>query len=133
MKSLMYIGIIQTKIINIMANITPNTVKYTVTDEDDTIRSGNYLLGVNDVNYGQTGTSDHWNGISPGATGYTLYFKRTGTEPSIMQFSSDAAIINYANDVLGASVSTIEAAFTYFVTELNFLLVINSFLKMLKE
>lgn len=82
------------------------------------IRKDNFILGVNDIGYGGTTTTDFWQGIDPPTGGYTIYKKRpSSTDPSIFTMDGDTELIDFLNDSWGASVSTISDALVWGFSE----------------
>lgn len=98
-----------------------NVIKYSTTNVPNTIKKGNFYLGVNNVGYGPTEVTGFWNGIQPPLSGYTLYENKATQGPSIRVFNTDAELISFVNQI-GGNVSTIYEAINYFSSNNDFIL-----------
>ena len=91
----------------------PNAIKRSLTTDPNTIRKGNFSLGVSpDTGYGDTSTTDFWSAIDPPNGGYTLYRHKSSNGPSIFTPDDDADLIALVN-MMGATSSTIEDTLQY--------------------
>lgn len=98
-----------------------NVIKYSTSGVTNTIKKGNFYLGVNNVGYGPTEVTGFWNGIQPPLSGYTLYENKATQGPSIRVFNTDAELISFVNQI-GGNVSTIYEAINYFSSNNDFIL-----------
>jgi hypothetical protein len=95
----------------------PNTIKYSLTGDTQSLKKGNWFIGVGDVSKGTTSTSEHWLGISPPTSGYTIYENKTSNGPSIRVPADDSTLIDYAGRLYsGTNITTVYSAITYLNT-----------------
>lgn len=101
---------------------SPNPIKYTAgATAADTIKKGNFVLGVTNKDYAPTSSTEFWAGITPPTTtGYTVYQFKAANGPSIRTASNDVQLIDIANDY-GCTGSTAVDALTWFATGPNFI------------
>lgn len=101
---------------------SPNPIKYTAgATAADTIKKGNFVLGVTNKEYAPTSTTEFWSGITPPTTtGYTIYQYKAANGPSIRTANNDVQLIDVANDY-GCTGSTAVDALTWFATGPNFI------------
>jgi hypothetical protein len=100
---------------------SPNPIKYTAgATAADTIKKGNFVLGVTNKDYAPTSSTEFWNGITPPTTsGYTVYQYKAANGPSIRCANNDSELVNIAKGS-GCTGSTIVDALTWFATGPNF-------------
>ena len=100
---------------------SPNPIKYTAgATAADTIKKGNFVLGVTNKDYGPTSSTEFWSGITPPTTsGYTVYGYKASNGPSIRTANNDTDLLDIANDY-GCTGSTVVDALTWFATGPNF-------------
>jgi len=100
----------------------PNPIKYAAgATAADTIKKGNFVLGVTNKEYAPTSTTEFWSGITPPTTsGYTVYQYKAANGPSIRCANDDIGLIDIANDY-GCTGSTVVDALTWFATGPNFI------------
>lgn len=92
----------------------PNTIKYSITGDTFSLRKGNFYFGIGDVLKGPTSSTDHWNGITPPAGGYTIYENKSANGPSIRVPINSSTLIDYSNRLYsGSSITTTAGAITY--------------------
>lgn len=75
----------------------PNTIKYSTTGDTQSLKKGNFYIGVGDVPKGPSNTTGHWQGITPPTSGYTIYINSGSGSTAIMAPDSDAKLVAYAN------------------------------------
>ena len=95
----------------------PNVIKYSVTTENQALRSGNFYLGVGDVGKGPTESSGYWNGISPPVSGYTVYLNKATQGPSIYTPNNDSDLITITNMIGGTSFTSVTQCFNWYNTQ----------------
>ena len=84
-----------------------NIVKYDeVTTNQNSIKSGNFNLGVNDTATNLTG---FYNGITPINGGYTIYKDKTSNGPSIYSPKNDDELIDIVEHLSGTIYSVTDA------------------------
>lgn len=86
--------------------VPPNKIKYSTIGDGKSIRADNFAVGINSgVRYGPTSSTDYWNGITPPASGYTVYINKASQGPSIYTPQDDAGLVWLANYLAGSSVA----------------------------
>jgi len=81
----------------------------------NTIRSGRFLIGVNQGGYGSTASTGFWNGKTPNVSGYTIYQSNgDNSSPTLYDAANDSELITYSNQLGGSGNTTIGQALTYF-------------------
>ena len=89
-----------------------NVIKYTTTPVNDTIKKGNFALGVNDVDYGPTNITGFYATTIPSTSGYTIYNQSGGTL-SYQSVSGTTALINYLSNKRGVNMTTAGEALSW--------------------
>lgn len=93
----------------------PNSIKYHSTiSQPLSLKKGNFWIGTGDVGKGPTSTTDFWNGITPPASGYTVYLNKSSNGPSIQVIGSDAGLIDYTQRISGQSFANVAAALDWY-------------------
>ena len=82
-----------------------NTIKYSTQTENNTLKKGNFVIGVNDVDYGPTSETGYYNTITPPEGGYVVYKNRGDNERSIYVAESDEELVLLKDD-FGATGTT---------------------------
>jgi len=75
----------------------PNTIKYSTSGDTQSLRKGNFYIGVGDVPKGPSNVTGHWQGITPPTSGYTIYIDGGVGGVRIMAPDSDDKLVAYAN------------------------------------
>ena len=83
-----------------------NIVKYDATTHNNSIKSGNFNLGVNDTSSNLTGFH---NGITPINGGYTIYINKASNGPSIYSPKNDDELIDIVKHLSGTVYSVNDA------------------------
>jgi hypothetical protein len=94
-----------------------NVVKYNESLESETIRTGNFWIGVGDVGKGPTDITGFWNGVKPPNNGYTVYLNKPNNGPSIYQCFNDAELIETTNIISNNNFTTIFECFHYYQSQ----------------
>lgn len=95
----------------------PNSIKYSITGDTQSLRKGNWYIGVGDVSKATTSTTGHWAGIAPPTSGYTIYENKSVNGPSIRVPANNSTLIDYAGRLYsGSNISTVYSAITYLNT-----------------
>ena len=85
----------------------PNKIKYSATAAPNTLRSGNVLIGMNDVEYGPTSATNFWNGIDPPNGGYCIYNPASnGSNVNIYRPANDAELVKIINEISSNTFTT---------------------------
>ena len=102
-----------------------NVIKYSTGSTENTIRKGNFHLGVNNIGYGPTETTGFWNTIEPPLSGYTIYGnKNDNLGPSIYVVNNDSELIDLVIRMGASNISTISDALSW-INSNNEMLVVN--------
>ena len=91
-----------------------NPIKYTLATQSNSIKAGNFAIGVNKGGYGPTNITNFYNGKTPNVGGYTVYVSNGSGSPSIFVAGNDAALITLSNQLGGSGITTIAAALNFF-------------------
>jgi len=92
-----------------------NPIKYSVATQSNSIKAGNFAIGVNKGGYGPTNVTYFYNGRTPNVGGYTVYVSNGGTaSPSIFMANNDVNLITLSNQLGGSGITTIAAALNFF-------------------
>lgn len=101
----------------------PNIIKYSLTSSANSIKSGNFNVGVNNTS---TDLSGFYNGISPIIGGYTIYINKASNGPSIYAPKNDTELIQITNS-LGASVATAADALVWINSQSTMTVINNNY------
>jgi len=82
-----------------------NTIKYSTQTENNTLKKGDFVIGVNNVDYGPTSETGYYNTITPPEGGYVVYKNRGDNQRSIYVAESDEELVLLKDD-FGATGST---------------------------
>ena len=91
----------------------PNSIKYSITPETQVLRSGNFYIGVGNIETGPT----YWTGISPPVSGYTIYLNKESNGPSIFAPTDDNGLITITNQIGGTSFTSATECFNWYNTQ----------------
>jgi hypothetical protein len=95
----------------------PNSIKYSTSSQTLALKKGNFWIGTGDVGKGPTSSTDFWNGITPPASGYTVYLNKSANGPSIQVIGNDAGLIDYTQRISGQSFANVAAALDWYNTQ----------------
>ena len=82
-----------------------NTIKYSTQTENNTLKKGDFVIGVNNVDYGPTSETGYHNTITPPEGGYVVYKNRGDNQRSIYVAQNDEELVTLKDD-FGATGST---------------------------
>jgi hypothetical protein len=82
-----------------------NVIKYTTTPVNNSIKKGNFALGINDIDYGPTNITGFYSTTIPSTSGYTVYNENGGTL-SYESVSGTTPLINYLSNKRGVLMTT---------------------------
>jgi len=91
-----------------------NPIKYTTATQSNSIKAGNFAVGVNKGGYGPTNVTYFYNGKTPNVGGYTVYVANGTASPSPFVASNDSVLITLSNQLGGSGITTISAALNFF-------------------
>jgi len=79
----------------------PNTIKYSTTGDTFSLKKGNLFIGVGDVGKGPSTATQTYNGVSPVASGYTIYIYNPAQASNVSFYSAnnDAELITFTNGI----------------------------------
>lgn len=100
-----------------------NIIKYSGGTSPNSIKSGNFNVGVNSTPTDLTG---FYNGISPIIGGYTIYINKTENGPSIYSPKNDSELIDIVQK-LGGNISTAEDALVWINSQSNMTVLNNNY------
>ena len=83
--------------------------------QSNSIKAGNFAVGVNKGGYGPTNITNFYNGKTPNVGGYTVYVSNGTASPSPLVVSNDTELIILANK-FGAATGTPYNALNFFNT-----------------
>lgn len=118
-----------------------NVIKSATTTSNGTIKSNNFLIGVDtSVIYGPTSSTNFWNSITPSVGGYVVYEQKQSQGPSIRVAPTDDELITIAIQYGGTNINTVYDALTFFssnsqymVTNLNYPNIVTSGLTFISD
>ncbi len=93
----------------------PNAIKYNTAAETLALKKGNFWIGTGDVGKGLTSSTGYRNGIAPPVGGYTVYLNKAANGPAIYTAANDSQLITLTNIIAGASYTTVNECFNYFM------------------
>jgi hypothetical protein len=86
----------------------PNTIKYTTTQTVNTIKVGNFVLGVvTGVTYAPTSTTSFYNGYNVPSGGYVVYQNKATLGPSVFAPTGDTQMVNLTKALGNMTATTI--------------------------
>jgi hypothetical protein len=71
-----------------------NGIKYSESSDPESLRVGNFNIGVGDVSKAPTEITGYWTGITPPQGGYTIYLNKESNGPSIYVCQNDSELIS---------------------------------------
>ena len=95
----------------------PNGIKYSVSQQTNSLKKGNFWIATGDVDKGPTSSTDYWSSITPPSGGYTIYLNKSSNGPSIYTVASDSALISFTNNLAGTSYSTAGDCLNWFTSQ----------------
>ena len=103
----------------------PNRIKYTTTPTANTIKVGNFALGVvTGVTYAPTSTTSFYNGYNVPSGGYVVYQNKATLGPSVFAPTGDTQMINLTKSLGNATATTIYDSLKW-INEQNTIIVVN--------
>ena len=102
-----------------------NAIKYSTTGDTLSLKKGNIFFGVGDVGKGPSSATTYYNGVTPSASGYTIY-SYNASQTSKLSFHTavdDAALRDYTNRVSGESFASAAQCLNWYATQTNYVCV----------
>jgi hypothetical protein len=97
----------------------PNKIKYSVVPEANSLRSGNFYLGVGDSAKGPSSSTGFYNGITPASGGYTVYLNKATPGAAIYCPPNDSELISLTNIISGQTFTTVTQCFLYYLYQFD--------------
>lgn len=94
-------------------------IKNTAVLQTNSVKTGNFGIGVNEGGYGLTSITAFWNGKTPNVGGYIVYVGNGTSSPTMYIVATDSELINLSNTLGGGSNTTVELALNYFINSAN--------------
>jgi hypothetical protein len=101
----------------------PNTIKYSTSGDTQSLKKGNFFIGVGDVPKGPSNVTGHWQGITPPTSGYTIYINSGVGGVRIMAPDSDAKLIDYTKGFSGQNFTGVSECLNWYITQSNYVCV----------
>ena len=95
----------------------PNGIKYSVTQQTNSLKKGNFWIATGDVDKGPTSSTDYWSSVNPPSGGYTIYLNKGSNGPSIYTAANDAGLITVTKQISGTQYSTAADCMNWFATQ----------------
>ena len=103
----------------------PNRIKYTKTPTANTIKVGNFALGVvTGVTYAPTSTTSFYNGYDVPSGGYVVYQNKTTLGPSVFAPTGNTQMVNLTKALGNATATTIYDSLKWINTQ-NTIIAVN--------
>jgi len=104
----------------------PNVIKYSTSAQTSALKKGNFWIGTGDVGKGPTSITDYWTAVEPPSGGYSIYLNKASQGPSIFTTINNSELISITNRIAGASYTTVDDCFNYFMGQTDKLIWGNS-------
>jgi hypothetical protein len=103
----------------------PNTIKYSTTGDTFSLKKGNLFIGVGDVGKGPSTSTQTYNGVSPVASGYTIYIYNPAQASNVSFYSAnnDAELITFTNGIAGQTFTGVAQCLNWYATQTNYVCV----------
>ena len=103
----------------------PNKIKYTTTPTANTIKVGNFVLGiVTGVTYAPTSTTSFYNGYDVPSGGYVVYQNKATLGPSVFAPTGNTQMVNLTKSLGNATATTIYDSLKW-INEQNTIIAVN--------
>ena len=103
----------------------PNKIKYTTTPTANTIKAGNFALGVvTGVTYAPTSTTSFYNGYDVPSGGYVVYQNKATLGPSVFAPTGNTQMVNLTKALGNATATTIYDSLKWINTQ-NTIIAVN--------
>lgn len=103
----------------------PNKIKYTTTPTANTIKVGNFALGVvTGVTYAPTSTTSFYNGYDVPSGGYVVYQNKATLGPSVFAPTGNTQMVNLTKSLGNATATTIYHSLKWINTQ-NTIIAVN--------
>lgn len=101
----------------------PNSIKYSLSSETQTLRKGNFYIGVGDVGKGPSSVSEFYNGYEVPENGYVIHLNKASPGTVIYAALNDAELISLVNKIEGSTYTTINEVMEWSATDPDVLIV----------
>jgi len=103
----------------------PNKIKYTTTPTTNTIKVGNFALGVvTGVTYAPTSTTSFYNGYNVPSGGYVVYQNKATLGPSVFAPTGNTQMVNLTKSLGNVTATTINDSLKW-INEQNTIIAVN--------
>ncbi len=102
-----------------------NPIKYSTTGDTLSLKKGNFYFGTGDVGKGESTGTRYYNGVTPSASGYTIYSYNSGQTSNISYHSSDtdSDLITYTNTISSQNFTGVTQCLNWYSTQNNYVCV----------
>lgn len=99
-----------------------NAIKYSLVNQPESLKIGNYWIGTGDVAKGPTDVTDYWAGISPPTGGYTLYGHKPNISstiggPSIYLCADSTELVDLTNKINNTNFTQLTDCLQWYTTQ----------------
>jgi hypothetical protein len=103
----------------------PNRIKYTTTPTENTIKVGNFVLGVvTGATYAPTSTTSFYNGYNVPSGGYVVYQNKATLGPSVFAPTGNTQMVNLTKSLGNMTATTINDSLKW-INEQNTIIAVN--------
>ena len=95
----------------------PNGIKYSVSQQTNSLKKSNYWVAVGDVDKGPTSSTGYYSAVTPPSGGYTIYLNKANNGPSIYTVANNSQLITFTNNLAGTSYTTAYDCLNWFTTQ----------------
>lgn len=99
-----------------------NPIKYSTTGDTLSLKKGNFYFGTGDVGKGESTGTRYYNGVTPSASGYTIYSYNSGQTSNISYHSSDtdSDLITYTNTISSQNFTGVTQCLNWYSTQTDY-------------
>jgi hypothetical protein len=102
-----------------------NRIKYTTTPTENTIKVGNFVLGVvTGATYGPTSTTSFYNGYNVPSGGYVVYQNKATLGPAVFAPTGNTQMVNLSKSLGNMTATTINDSLKW-INEQNTIIAVN--------
>ena len=94
----------------------PNSIIYNVSAQSLALKKGNFYIGTGDVGKGPSSSTGYFDGVTPGANQYVIYYNKSGSNRIYYCTNGDQVYV-ITNRLKGQNLTTLESALAYIATQ----------------